>query len=121
MRRTAVFICLVAAAIVAVAIYGVESKGTRSRGAERQQPGVPVSVATAATKDFPITLGGVGTVRVSYHVEVHAQITGTSQKVVFIEGQTVHTGDLLAEIDARPYEAALQQAQAALAKDQAML
>lgn len=102
-----------------VVMYGVKSHGERpARGGEAP---TPVAVATAEAKDFPITVGAVGTVQASNKADVRSQITGTIQRIVFNEGQPVHAGDLLAEIDARPYQAALAQAQAMLARDQANL
>src|SRR5262245_51360369 len=120
MRRTVVLIGVLACAIVGVAVYGVQHSAAKTRANARVTT-VPVAVATAEAKDFPISVNGVGTVQASGTVDVHAQVSGTLTKVSFTEGQGVKAGDLLAEIDARPYEAALQQAQAALAKDQAQL
>ena len=54
-------------------------------------------------------------------VDVHTQVTGTIQQIAFVEGQTVHKGDLIAQLDPRPYQAALQQAEANLARDEANL
>ena len=105
--------------IVGAVIYGVESHGARP--ARSGDVTTPVAVATAEAKDFPITVGAVGTVQASNKAEVRSQVTGTIQRIVFKEGQQVHAGDVLAEIDARPYQAALAQAQAVLARDQANL
>jgi multidrug efflux system membrane fusion protein len=54
-------------------------------------------------------------------VDVHTQVTGTIQQIAFVEGQTVHKGSLIAQLDPRPFQAALQQTQASLARDQAQL
>ena len=70
---------------------------------------------------MPLTIDALGTVTPFETVTIRTQIAGTLQKVGFTEGQTVKTGDFLAQIDPRPYEAALAQAQGQLAKDQALL
>ena len=54
-------------------------------------------------------------------MDVHTQVTGTIQQIAFVEGQTVHKGDLIAQLDPRPFQAALQQAEANLARDEANL
>ena len=89
--------------------------------AARQAPAVPVTVADAASRTVPIFLDGLGTVSASNTVSIRSQITGTLQKVNFTEGQEVHQGDVLAMIDPRPLEAALTQATAKKAQDQAQL
>jgi multidrug efflux system membrane fusion protein len=70
---------------------------------------------------MPIVRVGIGTVVAYNSVAVHTQVTGTIQKIGFVEGQAVHPGSLIAQIDPRPYEAALRQTQANLARDQAHL
>jgi membrane fusion protein, multidrug efflux system len=87
----------------------------------RQAPPVPVTIVDAATRTVPIFLDGLGTVSASNTVSIRSQITGTLQKVNFTEGQEVHQGDVLAIIDPRPLEAALTQATAKKAQDQAQL
>lgn len=82
---------------------------------------VAVSVATAASGDIQLRIPALGTVTPLATVTVRTQITGIMQKILFTEGQTVHQGDSLAQIDARPYEAALQQMQGNLQRDQALL
>ena len=71
--------------------------------------------------DVPIYLEGLGTVQAFYTVTVTARVDGEMQKIDFTEGQTVHKGDLLAQIDPRPNQAAYEQALATKAKDAAML
>jgi multidrug efflux system membrane fusion protein len=93
--------------------------GGLGRGA--QNGPVAVSVATAATGDIQLRIPALGTVTPLATVTVRTQITGIMQKILFTEGQTVHQGDSLAQIDARPYEAALQQMQGNLQRDQALL
>src|SRR5580692_10418508 len=83
----------------------------------------PIAVDTAAVShaDVPIYLQGLGTVQAFYTVTVTARVDGELQKIGFVEGQTVHKGDLLAQIDPRPNRAAYSQAVATKAKDAAML
>jgi multidrug efflux system membrane fusion protein len=82
---------------------------------------VPVSVATAVEQDTPIYLTGLGTVQATLTVGIHAQIDGKLQDVLFTEGQRVKKGDVLAKIDPRLFKAALDQATAKKAQDEAML
>jgi multidrug efflux system membrane fusion protein len=84
-----------------------------------QAPAPPVHVATAETKDVPVVVRTIGTVLANATVQVKSQIDGQILSAPFREGQMVKAGDLLFEIDPAPYEAALRQAQATLAKDEA--
>ena len=84
-------------------------------------PVVPVSVATAERRDVPYYLMGLGSVNAYYTVSVKSRVDGELMQVNFKEGQNVQKGDLLAVIDPRPYQVALEQAQAALFRDQALL
>jgi membrane fusion protein, multidrug efflux system len=91
------------------------------RGRNGQNGPVAVSVATAAVGDIQVKIPALGTVTPLATVTVRTQITGTLQKIFFTEGQAVHQGDALAQIDPRPYEAALEQMQGNLKRDQALL
>jgi multidrug efflux system membrane fusion protein len=82
---------------------------------------VPVSIAVAAQQDVPIYLTGLGTAQASFTVGIHSQVDGKLQEVFFTEGQHVKKGDLLAQIDPRLFQAALDQARAKRAQDQALL
>jgi multidrug efflux system membrane fusion protein len=82
---------------------------------------VPVDTATAMRQDVPVTLTGLGTVQALNTVTVTARVDGQIQKIAFNEGQDVKTGDLLAQIDPRPFQAALDQAVAKRAQDVATL
>lgn len=80
---------------------------------------IPVSVTAAIQQDMPVYLEGLGSVSAFYTVTVKSRVDGQLVEVAVKEGQDVKQGDLLAVIDPRPYEVALSQAQAALARDQA--
>jgi membrane fusion protein, multidrug efflux system len=82
---------------------------------------VPVSAERAQRQDVPIYLTGLGTVQAYNSVLVKSRVDGQIVKIGFSEGKDVHTGDVLAEIDPRPYEAALSQAEANKLKDEAQL
>jgi multidrug efflux system membrane fusion protein len=86
-----------------------------------QSPAVPVTMAPATRRDVPIFLQGLGTVAASNTIAVHSQVDGKLQSVNFVEGQGVHKGDTLAVIDPRAFQAALDQAVAKRAQDQAQL
>jgi len=82
---------------------------------------VVVEAGRVAQKDTPIYLDGIGTVQAFNTVTVHTQVNGVLQKVAFTEGQDVKTGDLLAVVDPRTYQAEYDQAKAKKAEDDAQL
>jgi membrane fusion protein, multidrug efflux system len=82
---------------------------------------VPVVVATAQKGDLPIYFNGLGTVTAFNTVMVRTRVDGQIVKINFQEGQMVHQGDDLVDIDSRPYQVQLEQAEGQLAKDQAQL
>jgi multidrug efflux system membrane fusion protein len=84
-------------------------------------PAIAVDTAAANHSDVPIYLQGLGTVQAFYTVTVTARVDGELQKIGFTEGQEVRKGDLLAQIDPRPNQAAYEQAVATKAKDAAMM
>ena len=92
---------------------------TRARANTQQT--IPVTVASAQTQDLPIYLSGLGSVAAYYTVSVKSRVDGQLVDVRFKEGETVKKDQLLAVIDPRPYQVALDQAQATLFKDQASL
>ena len=81
---------------------------------------VPVVTAQVQQHDEPIVLSGIGTVQALNTASIQSQVTGVLEEVDFVEGQTVKKGDILAKIDPRLYQAALDQAQGQLAKDTAL-
>lgn len=84
-------------------------------------PGIPIVTATAQTANVPVFLTALGSVTPTYTVTVRTQINGQLLKVLYKEGQMVKKGELLAEIDPRPYQAQLMQFQGQLLRDQALL
>lgn len=84
-------------------------------------PSAPVVVSPVLQRDMDVVLNGLGNVTPVASVTVRAQVSGPLQRVLFKEGQMVKAGDVLAEIDPRPFQAALDQALGQLARDQALL
>ena len=114
---------LLIAAIVGAAVWYLPRLSHKPSPVGRAAFGGPVPVGTATVQkgDMPVTLSGLGTVTPLATVTVKTQINGYLMAVGFQEGQQVKKGDFLAQIDPRPYQVALEQAQAQLAKDQASL
>ncbi len=121
--RTPAAACGIGVATVRAAAFGLSALAFLAMpGAapHAQTPGgVPVTTATAKRADFEVYLRGLGQVQALNSVLVRARVDGTLTQVPVKEGQMVKTGELLAVIDPRPYQAALDQANAKLAQDQA--
>jgi membrane fusion protein, multidrug efflux system len=117
------FWTLLLLAIIGAAVWHYSRPETQPKTGGRNQFGgpVPVGVATVQRGDMPVTLTGLGTVVPLATVTVKTQINGYLTEVAFQEGQMVKKGDFLAQIDPRPYQVALEQAEGQLAKDQALL
>ncbi|MCO6417859.1 efflux RND transporter periplasmic adaptor subunit [Siccirubricoccus sp. KC 17139] len=100
---------------------------TAAAGSVLRRPGgpgnipVPVTAAAARVQDLPILLEAIGTVQALNTITVRAQVDGQLLEIAFTEGQMVKQGDVLARIDPRPYQAALDQAVAKKAQDEALL
>jgi len=123
-RRRWHWAALGAAVIVAGCLGALRMSVSEAQRASQVEPAaqrVPVYTAKAPRHDIDVFARGVGTVTAWRSVLVRAQVTGYLAKIAFTEGQHVKTGDLLAQIDARPYQAALDQAIAKKASDEAML
>ena len=112
---------LVVAAIGAAIAFWPKSKPQESARTKFANLPIPVVVAPVEKKDVPIYLDGLGTVQAFYTVTVKPMVDGPLTSVNFREGQDVHKGDVLAEIDPRTYQAALDQAVAKKAQDEATL
>lgn len=117
----AVVILALIAAAVAYRAWSRPKQGTASAAGRAAAAGqeVSVGVVPVSKRDVPYYVSGLGTVTAYYTVTVHSRVDGQIMAVHFREGQFVNAGDLLAEIDPRPYEVALAQAQGQLAKDTA--
>ena len=102
---------------------GPGGPGGPGRGRFSQNANLPVAVAVATLTagDIQLRIPALGTVTSFANVTVRTQISGILQKIFFTEGQIVREGALIAQIDPRPYEAALQTAKGNLARDQALL
>ncbi|MBG2915059.1 MULTISPECIES: MdtA/MuxA family multidrug efflux RND transporter periplasmic adaptor subunit [Proteus] len=97
------------------------SSQNRGTSGSRRPPLPPVQVATSTQEDVPQFLSALGTVKATNSVTVTSRVEGQLMALHFTEGQHVQKGDLLAEIDSRPFEVQLAQAKGQLAKDQATL
>jgi multidrug efflux system membrane fusion protein len=113
--------CLVLFGVLALSSCGQKQEAAAPKGGGGGMPAVPVSVAKATAETVPNELRVVGTVEASAIVQIKSQIGGELVKVAFVEGQNVGKGDLLFQIDPRPYEDALHQAEAAVLRDRAQI
>jgi multidrug efflux system membrane fusion protein len=124
--RTILWVLLVSTAIVG-GYFGWQRFHGESRAAANggqksaARAAVAVTIAPVLKADFPVFLTGLGTVQGFNTVQVRTRVDGQIDKVAFTEGQLVNQGDLLVEIDPRPYQATLDQAKAKKAQDEANL
>ncbi|MET4069152.1 multidrug efflux system membrane fusion protein [Bradyrhizobium sp. S3.2.6] len=119
---------VIIAAVAGGGYYGWQrfsaSEAAKAQTAQKgppRAPAVPVSVAPVQKADFPVYLTGLGTVQGFNTVQVRTRVDGQIDKIAFTEGQMVKQGDLLVEIDPRPFQAAFDQAKAKKAQDEANL
>src|SRR6516165_7092989 len=112
---------LLVLAMIGAAVWYYPRPEPQPKTGGRNQGPAPVAVATVQKGDMPVSLTGLGTVTPLATVTVKTQINGYLTEVAFREGQMVKKGDFLAQIDPRPYQVALEQAEGQLAKDQALL
>lgn len=115
--RNALLLLVGLAAIVFGTRFLLQSRPSGPRG----RPAAAVSLATAAVADMPVTVTALGTVQPLVTATVRTQLSGVLFKLLFQDGQMVQQGQVLAQIDPRPYELALTQAKAGLARDTAQL
>src|SRR5260370_5609040 len=104
--------------LLAASIVGLGGCG-KEQAAAPAMPAVPVVAAQAERKTVPVEIRAIGNVEAYSNVSIKAQVTGLVIAVQFHEGQDVHRCDILFEIDKRPFEVALQQAEADYARDTA--
>lgn len=116
-------------AFLALALFGTASAvylanrndAHKEQPAQAATPAVPVQIGLARVRDFAIDQSGIGAVQAFNTVTIRARVDGTLQQVLYNEGQNVKSGDVLVKINSRPFQAALDQAIAAKAKDEAQL
>ena len=119
-------VMLGAAVALAVVFFVWHGHSGSARAADKDKQGdghqaIAVETALAGRSEVPVYLEGLGTVQAFYTVTVTARVDGELQKVGFVEGQTVKKGDLIGQIDPRPFQAALDQSIATHDKDVAQL
>src|SRR6202047_4523955 len=122
-KKVVVPVALLVAALAAGGLYFTHIHAWEKAAATPvpAPPAVPIVAGVVTQHDVPIYLTGVGTV-IAYNTDVvRSQIQGQLTSINFTEGQTVHTGDLLAQIDPRPYQAQIHQLTANRDRDQAQL
>ncbi|HTB67971.1 MAG TPA: efflux RND transporter periplasmic adaptor subunit, partial [Steroidobacteraceae bacterium] len=119
--RPRVALTVTAILLVVAVVWSYTRHGAQAADTRAAPVAVPVDAATVERKDVPGYLEGLGTVQAFYTVKVTARVDGTLDTVAFTEGETLKKGQLLAQIDPRPFKAALDQALAQRAKDEAQL
>ncbi|MTC26689.1 MdtA/MuxA family multidrug efflux RND transporter periplasmic adaptor subunit [Providencia alcalifaciens] len=132
--RSALFVAIIAVAVTTWYVYHKNNQNevpttasatpggqAKKAGGRPSRPLAPVQFATAQEKVVPRFLSGLGTVQAANMVTVTSRVEGQLMHIYFTEGQSVKAGDLLAQIDPRPFEVQLAQAEGQLAKDKAAL
>ena len=127
-KRWFVAVVLVLGTLVAIFFVRnrIKSRANAAAAASKESASaadraVPVTAVSVAQRDVPVYLEGLGNVSAFYTVTMRSQVDGRLDKVLFTEGQSVKKGDLLMQIDARPFVIASHQAEAAIARDRAIL
>jgi multidrug efflux system membrane fusion protein len=120
-RRARAWLLGTLASVAAVCWLWLPDKRTDAAARSHADQVVAVDTSEVKRADVPVYLDGLGTIQAFNTVTVTARVDGELQKIAFEEGRTVNKGELLAQIDPRPYQAALAQALAAKAKDEAQL
>jgi len=118
-RRLIVIVGILAVGIVAIFLYLNAGKQQSAHG--NSAPSLPISTAVSTTGDIGVYVNALGTVTPLNTVSLTARVAGQIAKVEYKEGQLVHIGDPLVEIDPAPFQAAVTQAEGQLARDQAQL
>jgi multidrug efflux system membrane fusion protein len=119
--RPRVALAVMAVLVVAALVWSYSRHGAQAADTRAAPVAVPVDAATVERRDVPGYLEGLGTVQAFYTVKVTARVDGQLDTVAFTEGETLKKGQLLAQIDPRPFKAALDLALAQRAKDEAQL
>ena len=120
MRAQSLTTLVLVTAVVGGFLYWQQQRSAEAAPAPRNRA-VTVEMTEARLADAPVQLSAIGQILSSHSVAIRPQLSGTLQRVFFTEGATVKAGDKLFEIDAAPYRAALQQAQAQMQRDQALV
>jgi len=125
-RKKHLWVWLLLIVAAGAAIWLIESRQTHAQapgaaGRAGRAMVIPVAAAPAARGDMPVYLDGLGSVTPVYTVSIHTRVDGQLMNVYFKEGQFVNVGDVLAEIDPRPFQVMLEQAEGQMAHDQALL
>src|SRR5215831_10714408 len=113
-------VALITIAAAGILLTSCSQKASAPGGRPGAGAAVPVLVAKAEAKDVPVEIQAVGNVQAFSAVLIRSQVTGKIVKVHFQEGQEVNVGDPLFTIDPRPFEAALNQAQANVRRDESI-
>ena len=121
MRRKIIILAVGVVLVLAGGVLAFNSGSASKVSAAAPASPVPIVAGVVAQHDVPIYLTGIGTVIAYNTAIIHSQIQGQIASINFSEGQTVHAGDLLAQIDPRPYQAQIEQLTANQDRDQAQL
>lgn len=115
--------CASLSLLVGISLFlsACNNAASKSAQASAGPPPIPVAVATTQQRDFPVYLSGLGSVQAYNTVSLKSRVDGQIVQIAFREGQLVKQGDLLIVIDPRPYQVAVELAEAAIARDQAQL